>query len=682
MLKKASLISLFCLIFVNVNARWNCFYPSISDVQFIGTNWGIAIGDAGLIMEFDGTNWNKVPVETDENFISMDFISVGEGWIGSVEGNLYHYSNGELNMVYQTTQSAIIAIDMYDSNLGYMSQGSKIYKFNGSTWEEEYFSQPFYIRKIFINDLDDIWAVGLGGMVLRYNGTLWNTININTEEDLNSIFFNNGSGYIISNFNCYFYDGFSWNKINGGGGYDIWADNVTNIWTTSTNYINHFDGSSWNSTLLSSSITNKSIYCIDLFNTNNGWALGENMSIIKINNGILELYYCMPTLNDLNSVFFNDINDGWAVGNNGTILHYNGIDWNIVNSPTDENLNSVYFTSNNDGWAVGKNACILHYCDNEWTLFESPVTTNWYSVNFSNSLNGWITGFNTMNECYTLKYNDESWEVNNNKGGLSVYTYDINNTWISTVEKLSYYYGRLYKYVSGIWMENEIPEGLYPNQYYNIYDIDFINPSIGFAVSNESLNNLKGSKSRIYSFRSESGWSLDLELQIGDLNTIDAIDENNCWVGGHFLTINKWNGADWWSPQHASSGYSCREFNIYDINMLNNDLGWFVGEDGAIFWTKNGGVPENYHNGINNPLLDFETINISPNPASTFINIIGFKESDIVDVSIYTLNGVLVLRKNFCGNEIYVDLSSIENGFYICHITTKFNKQTKKIIKI
>ena len=63
------------------------------------------------------------------------------------------------------------------------------------------------------------------------------------------------------------------------------------------------------------------------------------------------------TVFNLNSIFVLSPTVGWAVGDTGTILHWNGVEWTLVQSPTILNLYSVSFpdpSNPNDGWIVGQ----------------------------------------------------------------------------------------------------------------------------------------------------------------------------------------------------------------------------------------------------------------------------------------------------------------------------------------
>ncbi|MCK4237364.1 MAG: hypothetical protein KAX38_09620 [Candidatus Krumholzibacteria bacterium] len=52
--------------------------------------------------------------------------------------------------------------------------------------------------------------------------------------------------------------------------------------------------------------------------------------------------------------------DVFAVGLGGTILHYDGSNWSLMNSPTTKDLYDVWGSSENDVFAMGLNGTILH----------------------------------------------------------------------------------------------------------------------------------------------------------------------------------------------------------------------------------------------------------------------------------------------------------------------------------
>ena len=98
----------------------------------------------------------------------------------------------------------------------------------------------------------------------------------------------------------------------------------------------------------------------------------------------------------LNDVCFVNSLQGWAVGNNGTILvTYNGgISWNPQNSNTSQNLNSVFFVDPTHGWAAGANGTIINTIDGGgvWNVQASPVSSELKGITFFDPAFGWAVG--------------------------------------------------------------------------------------------------------------------------------------------------------------------------------------------------------------------------------------------------------------------------------------------------
>lgn len=681
-MKKLLFSILLVLITFFSKADWNHYYPCIIDVTMINSSLGYAIGDNGLLLKYDGNTWNKIESSTLENFTCMDFNEMGEGWIGTASGKIYYYNN-EIISIFSNIDMPICAIDMVNANLGYLSTQGLIYKYNGSNWTVDYDSGSFgtcFFNDIHINNENDVWIAGLDGILLWFNGTDWQTINLNTNDDLNSVYFDNGKGYIVSEYSCYYYDGFSWNEIAGEGGEDIWGDNINNIWITGYGSIKHYNGSIWSNVVLPPAVNSKKIYCIFLTDSQNGWAFGENMTILNIINGLCNIYYSMPTNENLRSISFTDQNNGWAVGYAGTILHYNGLDWTNYPSPTIEDLNSVFFITSDNGWAVGRNGCILHFNENSWQLFESPVSTDLYSVHFSDAENGWITGFDSDGS-YTLKFNTEQWDINNTIGGWSIHTYNTDHTWISVTDynySNQSFYGELYKYTSGAWLVNEMPEGLGT---YNIQDISFIDPSRGFAVAYDmDQSSTTTINSKIFSFASGTGWTNSFGPTQSYLNAIDCVDQNNCWTCGSYGIIRKWDGSNWYDPQFLNRGCNLDNPDFKDLAMINMNIGWAVGDNGVICFTQNGGAPINYSSEIASQ-IENNRLSLYPNPANEMIYISGFLPNELSRISIYTIQGQLIYCDLVEEYMTSIDISNFSSGLYICTINFNSGTETYKITK-
>jgi uncharacterized repeat protein (TIGR01451 family)/CSLREA domain-containing protein len=138
-----------------------------------------------------------------------------------------------------------------------------------------------------------------------------------------------------------------------------------------------------------------SVFFVD---TNTGWAVGDNGTILKTTDGGgLWSPQTSGTSKDLNSVFFVDANTGWTVGENGEIRNtMDGTTWNSQDIGGGKDLNSVFFVDANTGWTVGEVGIIVETTNGgtDWNSQNSGTSTTLESVCFADGNTGWTVGEN------------------------------------------------------------------------------------------------------------------------------------------------------------------------------------------------------------------------------------------------------------------------------------------------
>jgi photosystem II stability/assembly factor-like uncharacterized protein len=101
----------------------------------------------------------------------------------------------------------------------------------------------------------------------------------------------------------------------------------------------------------------------------------------------------LPQGNPLFDVQFTDTQTGWAVGGNGTIIKTTngGSEWIAQNSGTSTWLNAVFFLNSQTGWVAGDDGTILKTTDGgvSWDYQDSIITRDILAIYFINDLNGW-----------------------------------------------------------------------------------------------------------------------------------------------------------------------------------------------------------------------------------------------------------------------------------------------------
>jgi hypothetical protein len=258
---------------------------------------GWIVGDDGVILRWNGTDWNQVPSPTDADLRGVYMLNSTDGWAVGIDGVTIHWNGTSWTQVSSGTAVNLLDIEAAGQHYYAVGENGTVIMWNGTKWTPEILPTNLAIRSIdmfWVPDLFDppgYWsglAVGDQGLMLNYTQkTGWTEMLSPTEAQLNDIdgLWAVGSGWTI----------IQWEK-------GEWKNASTPM-----------SGYGWLNTL-------------DMVTSDDGWAMGYNGTILHWN-GTLWSKTASPTINEIKSVFMVGVDDGWAVGLNGTILHWNGVIW-------------------------------------------------------------------------------------------------------------------------------------------------------------------------------------------------------------------------------------------------------------------------------------------------------------------------------------------------------------------
>ena len=210
-------------------------------------------------------------------------------------------------------------------------------------------------------------------------GKSWVKQFINTEEDINEIYFrNDNNGYVVAGRKMFLTDdgGRSWRET------QIYkASDFKNLKPEflSIRFADKKRG------LIVGSLLNKNGDVVDslVMRTDNG---GENWTRILV-----------PSKTELYHLDFIDGSRGWIVGDKGLILvtYDGGTNWQVQKSGTGKPLYNVDFRDSKEGYAVGGKGTILRTENGgeNWETVKTNFPSTFLRVNFADDKNGWIVGY-------------------------------------------------------------------------------------------------------------------------------------------------------------------------------------------------------------------------------------------------------------------------------------------------
>lgn len=194
-------------------------------------------------------------------------------------------------------------------NVYIVGSGGAIWRYNGSGWSDLASSTVNELYGIWGTAAGNIYAAGSGGTIVHYNGTAWSTMTSHTTSDLRRIW--------------------------GSSASDIWAVGASGTFL-------HFNGTAWT----------------------------------NLNIGIAS---------DLYGVWGAAANDVYAVDDAGRVLHYDGTSWSSIYSQAQTSLWGIWGAAGNSVFAVGTdystNLCrVLHYDGSTWSSMATGTAGQLYDV--------------------------------------------------------------------------------------------------------------------------------------------------------------------------------------------------------------------------------------------------------------------------------------------------------------
>ncbi len=508
----------------------------------------------------------------------------------------------------------INAVD-FVGNIGYsVGNGGKITWSDdiGETWEDISPEMDMDLMDVFLTNDSTVYAVGDNGIILKKVwDNAWDSLSSPVNLLLKSVVFvNQDTGFVV--------------------GYLGTILKTTNA------------GENWDLVVSETALTLNSVYFIS---EATGFIVGQNGIILKtIDVGDTWNEISVETNETLNDIYFPSNNTGYIAAGNNKILKTtdSGDSWEVIaNVGSNVNFNSIYFNDDDNGIMVGQYGDVVKTVNGglSWDPQQIPSNVTLYDITLANSGIFIYSGsFGTI-----LKSNN-SWDdfsiissgkdinlektffVDNQTGyavggnlfesiGLVIeITYSGDSTFVEKLKDFNEHIYDLYfinsdtGYIVGqegkIYRTRDSGQSwdtLVSGTLSSLYSIYFINDSTGFAAG--------ASGKIIFTDNCGHSWASFPSGTNENLFAISYIEVNIdstiMYICGSKGTILKsYNSSPFYELDSKTSK------SLYDIDFINVDSGFAVGDNGTILYTDSAGANwEKLVSGVSNPLTSVTYFN-------------------------------------------------------------------------
>ena len=332
-----------------------------------------AVGEAGQVMHYDGVAWSTVSgIPSSVAMLDLKTVWVDYAGIVTITGKDGLILQGNKTDGFTHFGNLVIGGSLdgswgVDGERILVGENSQIWRHAGSWAEDTPIPTTQHLRDVWGASADDIWAVGLTGVLNHWNGVEWTKIDGPTGSGLES----------------------------------IWGRSADEIYASGANgTIVKWNGEVWQ---VIASQTDKDLRGVFGFPGGDVWAVGKLGTIMrrgelawasviidpKVYDDGTEEYYTTH----LQGVWGAAPDDVWAVGEGGDLFHWDGASWTYFEDATfGITLRDIYGLASDDIWAVGSEGHMLHWDGEAWTPWETGSVATLYDITGDGEGNVYVVG--------------------------------------------------------------------------------------------------------------------------------------------------------------------------------------------------------------------------------------------------------------------------------------------------
>ncbi|AKU94857.1 Type IV fimbrial biogenesis protein PilY1 [Labilithrix luteola] len=314
----------FCAVPTNIDARY-----ALTSVWGSSANDVWAVGSAGAIVRWDGTQWSKIDSGRKETLRAVWGSSAHDIWIVAADNVILH-GNG-----FQSGTATFGLTGPLDPTDPTNRMGGVLNAVWGSGPDAVFVGGD---RTIFIGP-DSMW---------RYRGP-----DSGTDSDWSA----------ASTF-CREPPCLAVNAIWGTSANDVWVAGPSGGMRHSKGPVGSGGAEEWS--IVKSTLTQADLRALWGTSSDDVWVVGDQGTIRHWTNDSKQRWQIVssPTTRDLRAVWGSSAKDIWAVGDAGTLLHWNGAEWTQATATfplgPKPDLLGVWGSGPNDVWVVGTGVA-LHF---------------------------------------------------------------------------------------------------------------------------------------------------------------------------------------------------------------------------------------------------------------------------------------------------------------------------------
>lgn len=235
------------------------------------------------------------------------------------------------------------------------------------------------LNGIWGSDASNVWGVGDGGMVLRWNGSSWSAQSSGVTQALFGVWGADKSHvWFVGLTDIVFWNGSTLSSQShpAGSFYGVYGADANNVWAAGDTLVIKWNGVKWSP--------------IEYFTTSpvlrGVWAGGPDdawLSGTRSGKGLIYRRYepgwiaqSPEMVAPIHAIWGSSPGSVWAVGSQGLLMRWNGTAWGAQSSGTTSPILNIWASDAQNAWAVGPAGLLLQWNGVTWSKVDLGISAD------------------------------------------------------------------------------------------------------------------------------------------------------------------------------------------------------------------------------------------------------------------------------------------------------------------
>ncbi|MBN2493089.1 MAG: hypothetical protein JXR96_00755 [Deltaproteobacteria bacterium] len=336
-----------------------------------------AVGEGGMILHWNGTNWTIVESGVRESLADVWVTSADDAWAVGTDGTVLHWDGAGWSPVSTGFDDHFEAVAADGQGRVWIAGREGMLCRDGGVWSQD--TSHSALQDIWLRSPDEVWAVG-SGTIIRFDGQRWNELDsgLDVQPLLSGVWGASGDDvWVVGDYHNQYdeatilhWDGAQLSRVashTGGGLQGVWGTGADDVLAGGNGgTVVHWDGTSWQD--ISGGCGGAGAH---LYATGGGasqpWFVGNSGQMCRWN-GVELVREQTGVSAAFMGIWALGADDAWAVGG-PVVLRWNGSTWTETSLPGSGSYGrAVWAASADDVWVVGTH--IYHFDGSAW---DEPV---------------------------------------------------------------------------------------------------------------------------------------------------------------------------------------------------------------------------------------------------------------------------------------------------------------------